>query len=688
MQANSFAVVPWRSQQSRDLNPGWFARNLWIGICAAVFLAVCATLLSTMSVLGAAPRLVCSIPVGGMLGPQYVDTDRVETAPWGPKAFAVDADRTFFVLDTGGRRVISYSSSCGFKAIVPLPAELSGAVDIALTEGGFWFLTIASPDGPSISFMTRSGRLLDRRKVFVEDGEIDVTGIAVSDQGILIERDFGASVEPIPDPDRQSKPRFTRRLHAGIGYGVSIDDVEKGRGTILVGNRSFSIRTVGPLIGLRIVHVGRDGSIFVAVSERAAPIRSQVLRYSRDGRLLGQADAPRDGQIYIDNNISVSKSGEIYIAVGRESRFELQRLIFSAPRRTPISAMARPVESPRPGPTSEIDEVCKIFRPDVMKNAAAFVSNKTTLSEANISGVCEGRDAPRYFKKPGEYTSVPYQWGGGSSVSSFNKQMAKGLAAGDRSVGEVLSCAGGIDCSGFVTRAWGLPGKEGTTTLPKFAYQIGEVGSTAVLRKGDILNWNAKHVLLFVGVNGKSASATVYEATTDNSLDRVVKQVRSLEYIASKKYTPLRYKNLCDFVDASIGCSGYDPTLFVQNAAINFGGGKVIQEASGYDYDGDPLFFNVKGRYNRAKKWLSIDIEVYSDAARSVHARTDRCEGTWDDANSANVFRADCRLVVNTTAGCPVIWAEFSIDETGKQSAPVSKRRLVEVENGGMAARR
>lgn len=330
------------------------------------------------------------------------------------------------------------------------------------------------------------------------------------------------------------------------------------------------------------------------------------------------------------------------------------------------------------GTNASKTQSCKIFRPKIIKNAKKYINNSTNLNDVNINGACAGRGKPRYISTVGNYASMPYDWGGFSSVAQFNSDMVSGYQAGDidtknpaiKPVG-VESCSKGIDCSGFISRAWGLPAKQGTATLTTIAYQVGNIGSIDSLRIGDILNKNAKHVMLFNGKN-TDGSAKIYEATTDQQLDRVTFHQRTLSYIKTAAYTPLRYNNVCDYTDGQIGCYGKSAALFFDNMPLNFAGGTFSKKANGYNYNGTALYFNVDGSYDRSTKIISIDLAVYDDPERTQHRRTDHCEGTWDDSDSSNVFQAACQLVQDTHAGCPVIWLNMKIDEMGTIPNPAS----------------
>lgn len=176
---------------------------------------------------------------------------------------------------------------------------------------------------------------------------------------------------------------------------------------------------------------------------------------------------------------------------------------------------------------------------------SAYRSNSKSLSETNITGSCSGRKKPHYLGSAKTYSSVPYKWGGFDSVSSFNSHMSpKTGRAGDVSSGDTLSCAYGVDCSGFVSRVWGVSSKKGTSTLPGIAPVIPE----SWLLPYDIFN-KSGHVMLYR--SKASGGYYVSEATTKDNKDRVVYQFQEADYVDG--FVPRRYNNVC------LGCTPKDP---------------------------------------------------------------------------------------------------------------------------------
>jgi cell wall-associated NlpC family hydrolase len=111
---------------------------------------------------------------------------------------------------------------------------------------------------------------------------------------------------------------------------------------------------------------------------------------------------------------------------------------------------------------------------------------------------------PGWWRSGATNQGMPYKWGGFDTPESFLAGVAAGRAAGDVYTAEKrrLLDAGvseqvvGIDCSGFISRCWGLPKSYSTRSLPGLCVGLKDY---AELRPGDIVNLHNAHVLLFAG---------------------------------------------------------------------------------------------------------------------------------------------------------------------------------------------
>ncbi len=183
---------------------------------------------------------------------------------------------------------------------------------------------------------------------------------------------------------------------------------------------------------------------------------------------------------------------------------------------------------------------------DAYDRAQEYLKNRWWCSKANYYRSC-GTGLPTYITGYNRtYASVPYCWGGWDLPGYFNRRMSRGYDAGDVNCwGGKRWCASGVDCSGLVSRLWGLGHKRNTgfdsyyglasTTV---SYYIGRPGSAGE-RLGDIYIKPHSHVMMvdYVTIGG----ARVFEATRWLRYDRVVHPIRAWSGLPG--YYARRYNN-------------------------------------------------------------------------------------------------------------------------------------------------
>ncbi len=142
---------------------------------------------------------------------------------------------------------------------------------------------------------------------------------------------------------------------------------------------------------------------------------------------------------------------------------------------------------------------------------------------------------------------VAYKWGGFDSLASYDRGLAAGKAAGDiysaekrRRGGDAVSRAAvGVDCSGLVSRCWGLAEKHSTGTLVSISRAL---ASTADLKAGDIMNQPGGHVLIFAHwLDETRERALFYEA---EPFSKVRASEKELAELWAAGFRPMRYRRI------------------------------------------------------------------------------------------------------------------------------------------------
>ena len=144
-----------------------------------------------------------------------------------------------------------------------------------------------------------------------------------------------------------------------------------------------------------------------------------------------------------------------------------------------------------------------IYRSQIIANAEPYAVYEWYCNAINIKNYdCGGVHVTTpSWVSVGNNISIPYMWGGFSSLPQFDQGITDGVSAGDSYTvgnGSGSGCAVGVDCSGFVSRSWDLPYKYGTSTLPDIST---EYASFSDLLPGDIVNYAGHHVRLVHSLN-------------------------------------------------------------------------------------------------------------------------------------------------------------------------------------------
>jgi len=98
----------------------------------------------------------------------------------------------------------------------------------------------------------------------------------------------------------------------------------------------------------------------------------------------------------------------------------------------------------------------------------------------------------------------------------------------------------GVDCSAFVSAAWGLSTHFTTAAIPGITQQLENAWD---LQPGDALNKPGSHVMLFLGFT-PDRKAQVMESSTGGCNGKVCRNVYPLSSLLARGYRPVRYRVL------------------------------------------------------------------------------------------------------------------------------------------------
>jgi len=167
----------------------------------------------------------------------------------------------------------------------------------------------------------------------------------------------------------------------------------------------------------------------------------------------------------------------------------------------------------------------------------------------DVSLVQHNGDERGWWEPGVEAISMPYKWGGFDTPESFQRKIRSGYFAGDIATEEkkrllergVSRRATGIDCSGFVSRCWGLRSAYSTRRLHLVSHRL---DSWDELKPGDMLLTRG-HVMLFAGWSQPGKEVVIYEAGPIPQW-KVNRSAYDVQMLIDSGYAPWRYNQIRD----------------------------------------------------------------------------------------------------------------------------------------------
>ncbi len=200
-------------------------------------------------------------------------------------------------------------------------------------------------------------------------------------------------------------------------------------------------------------------------------------------------------------------------------------------------------ELPRPAkPKVKNPEDC-LSGEEILEMAKIFENHEWTFEE-DFTDSCGTKLS--FFRKGRSYKGVAYKWGGLDGTDDFMSRLIEGKKPGSYSNEGVISCATGIDCSGFIGYCWGITNKKyGTSTIHQVSDALDdpEFQMETDMRRGDALNLPGNHIVLFDTL-ASNGNAIIYEAT-GGRVRKVRRIEREWQYFKNKGYKPIRFEKVC-----------------------------------------------------------------------------------------------------------------------------------------------
>jgi hypothetical protein len=282
-----------------------------------------------------------------------------------------------------------------------------------------------------------------------------------------------------------------------------------------------------------------------------------VVRFSPQGVQESIYDIPLQESVALSRRfIAISPDGDVYFLRSRKTEVDVVGVGSRKVRPTAI------IENPglplfteaetRITDKGPIAAVRPLTRQQVVETAIGFADLQWRLAPANYGPdpdtACTGFNR---IRRPGylsgklnqEVRGVPYCWGCHGSLNQFIARINRGVLAGNVCThNDPRPDVAGVDCSAFVSAAWGLANHFTTAAIPAITTELTNAWD---LQRGDALNKPGSHVMLFLRFT-PDRKAEVMESSTGGCNGRVCRNVYPLASLLARGYKPVRFRALQD----------------------------------------------------------------------------------------------------------------------------------------------
>jgi hypothetical protein len=491
----------------------------------------------------------------------------------GPQAIYAADDGGLYLLDQVNGRILRFDAKAPGGAVqsLELPQEMR-PTDIVVRRGNIYvwdgapraLLPTGRDDAP-VRGLTQT-RAPDAPDNFTLSAFAQMGSQPLDSPAELLADPNGDHTRALPVPKKPARQFVATRGHGSV-YADVVASEKRGNAEVDVREQDTNI----PIATLRLqvrdrigvvefLEIDNTGRMFVLTenipnnAKRTASVF--VARFSPEGALESIYDIPLDEEVAISRRfIAITPDGDVYFLRSRKGEVDV---VGVGSRNVRPSAI---IENPglrltdretRITGKGPIAAVRPLTRQQVVQNAIGFESVQWRLAPANYGAdpdtACTGFNR---IRRPGylsgklnqEVRGVPYCWGCMGSLNAFRSRIANGVLAGNVCThNDPRPDVAGVDCSAFVSAAWGLNTHVTTAVMPAFTTALSNAWD---LQPGDALNKPGSHVMLFLRFTA-DRKAEVMESSTGGCNGRVCRNVYPLASLLARGFKPVRYKALED----------------------------------------------------------------------------------------------------------------------------------------------
>lgn len=509
----------------------------------------------------------------------------------GPQALTSDAQGNLFVLDQINGRILRFDPNqpASDPAILKMPADVQGndlvvrKSEILVWDGSIRTLKAASDQ----STRGIDDGVVQLEEVVTRDVDDQFVVSAFAQMGsqspgsaadLLDQNTRAAVIKKGRQPDRQ--------YVASRGKGSVIADIipNKGDSSVRIEVQTMdnnetiaqlSLRVPNKLGTVEFLEIDNSDRFYVLgenVPDSGRQASTFVARYASNGKLEGVYELPLENTPLTRRFVTISGDGDVYFLRTRADGVDVVGVGFRPlgkasviDLRMPRNAAKKPPNVRFDGKFDAIAAVRPSNRQQTIETAFAFEGVQWKLTPANYGPdpdmACIGFNRirrPWYLqgKINQEVRGVPYCWGCHGSLANFRLRIEAGSMAGNVCTRNAPRAdVAGVDCSAFVSAAWGLSVHYTTAAIPAIAKPLENPWD---LKPGDALNKPGSHVMLFLRFT-PDRKAEVMEASTGGCNGRVCRNVYPLASLLERGYVPVRFRALAED-GTTVSASAYQDT--------------------------------------------------------------------------------------------------------------------------------
>lgn len=487
----------------------------------------------------------------------------------GPQALTTDASGKLYLLDQVNGRIVGFDPKepAAQAQVLEMPERLAPTdlivrqSDILVWDGSVHTL---QPDNTGI---TSSFRGLE--EVHTRAADDHNVASAFAQMGSEQPGDATDLLNPNTRGVRLNKNQPWPRQYVATRGGGSViaDIVSQGGAAARIEVRhqedptgrpfaELSMKVHDRLGAVEFLEIDRLGRLFVYAEDiptRGGIGGAFVARFSPDGQLEGIYELPLSDVPLSRRFVTVSADGDVYFLRTERSDVEVLGIGFQPMARNEVIRIKLKETGEEPPDLAEqgpITAVRPLTRQRVIEAAFAFEGVQWLLNPAaygrDPDTVCTGfagrirRPFYLHGKLGQQVRGVPYCWGCMGSLAQIRARLERGVLAGNICTHNTpRSDVTGVDCSSFVSAAWGLSTHFTTAAIPAITRPV----SPWDLRPGDALDKPGSHVMLFLRFTA-NRMAEVMEASPGACKGRVCRNVYPLASLLARGYRPVRFRGL------------------------------------------------------------------------------------------------------------------------------------------------